>query len=204
MGGSNWKKSDVPGSNAVGDQLSAYSDEELIAKCRTAASQISASPYSTELVCRYFDFIKHKASIADIPANVCEDLIQEGLLGFMNAVNSFDCTRNVKFSAYAYVCVSNRIKTAAASINKIRLETPCDNDEMLSDSSSDTPESILMEKEMLSEVSKLLSSKENDVFSLYIKGMKTKDISKMLGISEKSADNAVHRAKKKLLSIIDN
>ena len=38
-----------------------------------------------------------------------EDLIEEGNIGLIKAVNTFDVSRNIKFSTYATVCINNEI-----------------------------------------------------------------------------------------------
>ena len=41
-----------------------------------------------------------------------DDLIQEGCIGFLDAIRSFDPDSGVKFSSYASVCIKNRMLKA--------------------------------------------------------------------------------------------
>lgn len=182
----------------MSDYLSGCSDEELVGKYRSDGCQSSSSPIIAELICRYFAFIKKKASECELPSSSWEDLVQEGLLGFVNAVNTFDENRKVSFSAYAYVCVVNRIRTACKKLSRDSMESSADESEDIILDDKLTPESIIMQKELMSEVSGILSENENRIFSLYISGMNCGEIAEKLNISPKSADNAIQRAKKKL------
>lgn len=181
------------------DMLSACSDEELVEKCR--GDRLSA-PYATELIYRYFAFIKSKAAqfgsdrTTGGGAVSADDLVQEGLLGFMNAVRSFDPERGSKFSSFAYSCVTNRMKTAAVRMNRL-----CEGEDGYDDSEGEdhvTPESIVISRELFSELERALSPMEYSVLRMHMAGLEKGEIAIKLGISEKSAENAVTRAKRKL------
>ena len=65
------------------------------------------------------------------------------------------------------------------------------------------PESLLLYQERLASLKEkakeVLSKREYSVFMLYIEGYSYKEISNNLKITEKAVDNALSRAKKKLL-----
>ena len=65
-----------------------------------------------------------------------------------------------------------------------------------------TPEEQLMDKEQLRQVLKrlraLLSAREYEVIMLFASGLSYSNISKRLNISEKSVDNALQRARRKV------
>ncbi|MDO5116530.1 MAG: sigma-70 family RNA polymerase sigma factor [Synergistaceae bacterium] len=44
-----------------------------------------------------------------VPYNTYQDLIQEGMLALINAVDSFDIERNIRFSTYAYYKIHGRM-----------------------------------------------------------------------------------------------
>lgn len=183
--------------NATGDMLSKMSDEELAEKCSEANNQAA---YISELVVRYFAFIKKKAGeFCSLPANY-DDLVQEGMLGFMNAVKHFDENRSSKFSSFAYSCVVNRIKTAASKQN---MDCECsDNSEQGEDIFN--PESMLIRRELLTSMEKSLSSREYSIFRLYMSGLSYSEIADKMSISSKSVDNAVQRVRRKLRAELDN
>lgn len=136
-----------------------------------------------------------------------EDLTQEGLLALCNAIESFDCENGAKFASFADTCVTNRIKTAAQTIAKHKRNdmTVIADENDIADADS-SPENICLEKESGIRIKKMigsvLSPLEARVFELYLDGRSYREIAEMLGISEKSADNAVFRIRKKLKMLL--
>jgi len=145
-----------------------------------------------------------------------EDLIQEGMLGLLAAIRTFDPSIGVKFPTYAEFCVKRRIYSAirSASGNKhtplnsyISLESP-----QLDESNTHgvyylrDPEDYVIARESIGEVEKLLhgalSRLESDVLELFLEGMSYKDMAARLGKSNKSVDNAVQRIRRKLAQIL--
>ncbi|MEG0615773.1 MAG: sigma factor, partial [Oscillospiraceae bacterium] len=48
-----------------------------------------------------------------------DDLMQEGFLGLLDAVRTFDKTSKTKFSTYSNVCITNKMTTALIKSNRI-------------------------------------------------------------------------------------
>ena len=141
-----------------------------------------------------------------------EDLIQEGMLGLLSAIRTYDPEKGAKFSTYAEFCIRRRIYSAIklASGNK---HTPLNSYISLESSQLDenstpsayflrVPEDFVIAREQVGEVEKLLygalSRFESGVLELYLEGMSYKDMAIHLGKSDKSIDNAVQRIKRKL------
>ena len=146
-----------------------------------------------------------------------EDLIQEGMLGLLSAVRTFDPAKGVKFSSYAEFCVRRRIYSAIRSASGykhtplnsyISLESPqfdesnAQNAYYLRD-----PEDFVIARENAVEVARLLygalSRLESGVLELYLEGMSYQEMAVRLGKSSKSVDNAVQRIRKKLAQILE-
>lgn len=189
----------------MSDNIKSLSDNELIAVIhRDNGKQSRESKDAvSEIISRYMNLVLKRASSLSDNSSDLEDLTQEGLLALFNAINSFDQGNGAKFSSFADVCVSNRIKNAAAVITKHKekeLAVIEAENGMAGEESS--PESICLEKEsgirIKKEIKDLLAPLEVKVFELYIEGRSYREIAESLDISEKSVDNAVFRIRKKL------
>lgn len=180
--------------NALADK----SDEELVKLAETSKEAVN------ELISRYLHVIWFKSHVFSNSQADVEDLAQEGLMGLLSAVSGFNSEKEVKFSTFADVCISNKMKTFLIRSNKA--DSPVDNvEQLISDNGlceNSTPESILIYNELVSEVfgkiNSSLSKLEKNVMNLYLSGANYAGISKELGITEKSVDNAIQRARNKL------
>lgn len=136
-----------------------------------------------------------------------DDLVQEGMLGFLDAVKTYDASKGSPFRAYAEVCINNRIVSAvrtsfnnknAALSNAVAYE-PEKVDE--ADSGAD-PANIVSEKEdsehLRNVLSKGLSDFEKQVVDLRLMDMSYSEMAEKLGCSEKAIDNALQRIRKKM------
>lgn len=134
-----------------------------------------------------------------------EDLVQEGMLGFLEAVKRFDPTRGVPFKAYASTCIKNRMINAFNKNNSganfpltgaVSLE-----EEQLTDHASN-PENIIDAKAAPEELWKIVDSElseyERRVLDLMLEKKSYAEISELLGTGVKSVDNAVQRIRKKI------
>lgn len=185
------------------DTFKNMTDEELAAISSDNSTAVS------ELVSRYAKLIWIKANIMANSASDAEDLAQEGLLGLLNAISKFDSERRVKFSTFAEVCISNRMRTILDRNRNVPV-VETDGSDISNDEAvlPDTPESIFIEKEHLSqlynEIISLLSNREWKIFTLFLQGLSYKNIAEKLNISEKSVDNAIQRIRRKLKSRWNN
>lgn len=177
-------------------------DEELAVIAKTDKNAAAV------LISRYSKLILVKSEILANTNTDSDDLNQEGLFGLLNAISSFDSRRGVKFSTYAEVCIVNRMKSYLAKNN--RAASGVENIDELEEKSfmsvDETPESILMNKELFSEllngIYAVLSPMERKIFDLCINGESYKSVAEILGITEKSVDNAMQRARKKIRALI--
>lgn len=142
-----------------------------------------------------------------------KDLHQEGLLGLLEAINTFDKNKNVKFNTYAYTCIDNRIKSMIRNNytnknmmhnNAISLE---DKGEYLNfynyvfEDDSNPEEKILL-KEQLKEINerlkKILTNVEYEIYILKLKGYKNEEIANTINESKRYVENRVSDINKKL------
>lgn len=135
----------------------------------------------------------------------CDDFVQEGMFGFLNAVRTFNADKGVPFEAYASVCMRNSINTAAGNVSK---EIPVENtsDALLSIESTEDPLGHIITSEHLSEVLDIcqitLSEIEKTVVFFKAGGMSYGEIGERLGLSPKAVDNAVQRARRKIKKVL--
>lgn len=169
-----------------------------------------------ELVHRYSKMVKTCARPYFLAGADSEDLIQEGMLGFLRALSTFDESRGIPFEAYARTCVSRRIFSAvrAAASHKheplnssLTLEKPLFEDDAESRQriSGSDPEALVIgmeeQKERLDSLRNLLSVFEAQVLSLYLDGCSYDEIAARLRRPLKSVDNALQRIKRKSASV---
>lgn len=135
-----------------------------------------------------------------------EDLVQEGMIGLLAAINSYNVDKGTKFSTYASRCISNSVQTALRKFSRLK-DIPQSSIVTLEEDYFDNQVSISAEDEYLAKesVSTLtdilyegLSSFENEVLRLYIVGCSYGSIAEKLGKNQKAIDNAIQRIRKKL------
>ena len=135
-----------------------------------------------------------------------DDLVQEGMIGLFKAINTFDCQKSSDFNAFALMCVKRQI------INCIK-KNNTDKNKMLNctisldivdenDLCGTSPESIAIDKEanlqLMHLIDEHLSKMEKQVVLAFIEGFSYGEIASKFGITTKSVDNALQRARQKL------
>jgi RNA polymerase sporulation-specific sigma factor len=161
------------------------------------------------LIAAVMPIAKAKASKYSGPRIPDEDLTQEGMLGFLDAVKSFNAKKGVPFKAYAETCINNRILSALRfhnNKNNLALSNAVSIDESGYDpiSLSTDPANIFSGKEnsevILSIIENELSEFEKQVIKRHLAGESYSQIASALNRSEKSVDNALQRIRKKIRS----
>ena len=148
------------------------------------------------------------------------DLVQEAMIAFSSAINTFDEKKDALFFTYAKTCVERRLYSLikSSSRNKYQLlnesfsvDLLADDakslENLLEDSASD-PENRLMEneniKEIIKNIEKSLTDLECEVFELKISGFNYKEIAEILDKDSKAIDNAIRRIKIKAKNYLNN
>ena len=183
------------------NDLCAKTDEELVVLARNDKSAMAA------LLSRYSKLILIKSKIYANSVTDSEDLHQEGFMSLLKAINVYDPAKGAKFSTFAEVCIVNRMRTVAARSGKVSSNSESIDDEMTADvlSVDETPESIYLYKEFFAELLRCidteLSDAEAKAFHLCMQGASYRQAAEKLGITEKSVDNAMQRARKKIRAL---
>jgi RNA polymerase sporulation-specific sigma factor len=160
-----------------------------------------------ELAIRYLNrirFIARKYSAQGYEQN---DFVQEGLMALLYACKTYNANGGSSFGNFVSLIVERRFisifrssqsKKAVPDAMLVRIDGI---GEELTDYVA-TPEEQLVYKEQLSQVLKrlhaLLSAREYEVLMLFASGLSYSKISQQLNISEKSVDNALQRARRKV------
>ncbi len=176
----------------LAEQFSSVSDEKLAA---LAAGDKSAL---TALIIRFNSTVSALAAKLGASGGDFDDFLQEGVMGLLDAVKAYSPSGGASFRTFAAVCIRNRMLGLKTGDNpSVSLE-----DNMLCEGSEESPESIVVREEqerlLFKSVSQMLTATEWNVLKLYLRGLSYADIADRLGISGKSVDNAMQRARRKL------
>lgn len=161
------------------------------------------------LVGRYVFTVRNRASSYSGSGIDFEDLVQEGTIGLMYAVNAFEPEIGTGFYTLARLCIDRKIISAVRSTFR-KKQIPQSSLVFLDDfdshnlSKDSNPESVIIEREDLELLYKKIFSKltdlELEVLKLYLSGYTYEGIASALECSVKSVDNALQRLRRKLNS----
>ena len=182
------------------NELNSKTDEELAVLGKTDKSA------SAVLISRFSKLIFVKSNIYETVDTDSDDLYQEGMMSLLKAIDAFDPKRGVKFSTFAEVCIVNRMRTVSKRAVSFSYAERVDEDAFDELSDDETPESIYFYKEFFSELWKdicsVLSLTELNVLTLCVQGMSYRDAAEKLEMTEKSVDNAMQRARRKIRALM--
>lgn len=189
-------------------------DEQLIVDLRQGEKEIM-----DYLMVKYKSMVRRKAKEMFLIGGENDDLIQEGMIGLMKAVQNYDERQGNSFQSFAELCVSRQMYSAIeASKRKKHLplnsyvslyETGEDGSENRDVPLIDTirpevdnnPEALYFGKEytevFIENLKVSLSSLENHVLYLHLMGTDYRTIAEILNKSPKTVDNALQRIKAK-------
>ena len=142
------------------------------------------------------------------------DLYQEGLIGLMHAIHSYNPTRDVLFYTYANACIrtslmsairqtfrqKNRILNYSYSLDKIFEDSGDNFYEILKDESYEPNKLHLSsedENELINKLKSKLSKSELAIFELRLKGLSNGEIASLIDKDTKYIENSLFRIKRK-------
>ena len=171
------------------------SPEELQAVCKSEPEAL------TELIRRYLPLVKSRVLYFFGADSEFDDLVQEGYIGFLSAVHSYNSSEGTSFGYFAKLCIDRALGNYGRSKKHVDSAQLLPLDEELC-AKGVGPEAItIIRDEYLSVANKAkteLSVFEYTVFCYFINGYKNSEIAEFLSVPPKSVDNAVHRFKQKL------
>lgn len=190
------------------------SDEELCLLAKKGA------PAAEEcLATRYSRLVRICARPYFLAGGDSEDLIQEGMIGLLSAIRTFDVYGDGSFHVYAETCIQNRLYSAirtatrgkyvplnhSVSLDPTTFEQESGQFEQLQ---TESPEEALIGREesfhRMEALSKGLSNFESTVLERYLEGLSYSQIANLTGKPLKSVDNAVQRIRRKAAAYLSS
>lgn len=164
------------------------------------------------IVLAYTSAIRQIAKTMDFSSAEYEDIVQEGTIGLMNAVRTFNEDSGSLFSTYARACIKNSILNALkknSTQKNLSNQLGISFDEDMFEGEQEmrlsalNPEQLLIVRENIDaihlKIQQDLSDLEKDVLFLYLGGFSYSEIANSTQTTEKSVDNALQRVRKKLV-----
>ncbi len=187
-----------------------YSDNRLVELYNSGNQGVF-----TVLTDRYSKLIRSVTSKYKISGLEADDLTQEGLLGLLSAVKTYNANQGASFKTYAGLCINRRIITLLRRSGNNKSKALNDYVSLYDASveenmnvAAENPEDNFIGKENLNSlkksISECLSKRENRVLDLYLAGESYSNIANELSISAKAVDNAIQRIRRKLRKNISN
>ena len=183
---------------------------------RSFRSPVASDEAEEALISEYGWLVRSCARPYFLIGGDTEDLIQEGMLGLLSAVRTYDPAYDVRFATYAESCIRKRLYSAIKSATRMK-HIPLNDYESLESSQFDEnntrrayflrdPEEFVIARERVDEITECLNGAlsrfESKVLALYLEGLPYGEIALRAGKPYKSVDNAVQRIRRKLAQII--
>lgn len=194
-------------------------DNELVYLC----CENSEEAYNT-IINKYkpviLNTVKQYMKELNIVGSETNDFYQEGLIGLMTAINTYDETKDTTFYTYASTCIKNHmlssVRKSFSKKSKI-LNESYSLDKMIDDSNLDfydvfsdersNPLNILFEEEdgkvLLNELKDMFSSSEKEIFEYKVLGLSNAEISEKINRPKKYVENTMFRINKKYKELLN-
>lgn len=197
-----------------------YSDSQLcsmICENHEEAKDILFAKYKYII-----DIVIKKYSLSSVKVGIeYNDFYQEALVGFSDAINSYNDSKNASLATFITLCVERRLQKTILKAKALKNEmflkslsldyqtgdTGATLKDIISDDSKNDPlYNITNEEkyqELVNKINKELSSGEYEVYVLLISGLDYKQIATQLGKSPKQIDNTIQRIRNKIKKILN-
>ncbi len=195
-----------------------YNDYELIYLCQEGNEEANNILYNKYKIVAELKAKKYYKYASNIGLDF-NDLVQEGMIGFSEALKDFKTDKEVMFSTFASLCIERQINSAVMKANRnkhkilnesISLDYINNNErpviEYIAEDKDNNPlEHIIdieAEKETYDKIKDKLTDFENQVLQLKINNFNYREIAQILDKPVKSIDNTLQRIKNKVKAIM--
>ena len=193
-------------------------DEDLIGRMHEISYEYPA--ILNYLISKHRGLVKYIVStLGGIMPSDMDDFEQEGMIGLYDSIENYDDNKGAGFKTYASVVIRNRLLNVYASRNNLKNSlfkdyistdlTDADpewNEKVSIQSPDMTPEEIALYVELKEKLETVfdtsLTEAEKTALSLKMNGVPVKEIAQYLNITEKAAEKAIERARKKIRNSI--
>ena len=148
-----------------------------------------------------------------------QEVYSECAVGFSDGLRSFQEDKNSTLPSFITLCVERKLNILIRKYNREKYKILNDAYSLdyfyeqfgrplmdtLVDNSNEPLDNMMEEEEceeLLNEIRKILSKKENSVFELMLRGFNYQQISKILGNTPKQIDNTIQRLKIKIKNLL--
>lgn len=180
---------------------SGYSDDELIRLFR-----LGDEAARDRLIERFIPAARAQAHMLCGQMET-DDLVQEGMIGFLSALNSYREGSGARFATYANTCMLNSMRSAVRTAVRGKRTAP-EGSTLLDGEAQEVldpvpgPEDTAIAAEGVRRIRDIidhqLSGLERNVVLLYLSGYGYHEIAQKLEINTKAVDNALMRVRRKL------
>ncbi len=187
------------------DNASSSSDAELIVAAKLG-NQLAIETL----------LIKHKALVRKVARNYymagggdSDDIVQEGTIGLLKAISTYQPQMGAAFSSYAHNCIANNIKDALRKVGS--LQNKALNEALQSAEQEEAKFQTTQDKDVItlyvenefkekfySLLSALITPEQMQIFKLYMEGYAYKEIAEKTGKTAKNIDNILAAIKIKI------
>lgn len=195
-------------------------DEQLISRLRDGESEIMDF-----LMMKYKEMVRRKAKEMYLIGGENDDLIQEGMIGLIKAVQSFNLSLGNSFQSFAELCVSRQMYSAIQASRRQKHfplnsyvslyergegkgeEKNLPLIDTIEPGIENNPETLYFGKEytqvFIRQLEQKLSDLENKVLYLHLTGADYRTIAKILDKPPKAIDNALQRIRNKAGQLLE-
>ena len=154
------------------------------------------------VIAHFMPTLRRAARGCVCPGLDMDDAVQEGLIGLLRAVKSFDPAQAARFEGYARASLLNAMRSARRQAGR-KKNSPLNTSLPLSENAeAPGPEQLLLEREAYADIllrlDTALSPLERSVLALYLDGRSLPRVALALHITPKAAENALGRVRRKL------